>query len=334
MQQAAQPPDPGAPAAPRPRLAMAPALYPPAPSARRTGAAEVRAHHGEVVQGMFYAPDGTLEHGLVTLPCPLFATRARFRPTPTGPLTVEPGDRLRARTAARMTLDALGRTGWGGSLRLEGSVPLRWGCGSSTTDVLSTISAVADAFGTVLPPEWVSRISVAAESASDSLMHGPERAVLFAQRRGCVLEDLGAPLPGTRVLGFNTENGGVETLTLPPCPYSAWELEAFRAVRGLLRRAVAEQDPALLGRVATASTVLMQRHRPKRAMPELLRLAREARALGVQVAHSGTVAGLLFEPGRQAADRVEQARDGLRRLGIDRSWEFTTDLAPHPEALP
>ncbi|HEX2206410.1 MAG TPA: hypothetical protein VHG93_01950 [Longimicrobium sp.] len=315
-------------------MAPAPALYPPPAPARRTGTAEVRAHHGEIVQGMFYGPDGTLEHGLVTLPCPLFATRARFRPTRTGPLTVEPGDRGRARAAARMTLESLGRAGWGGSLRLEGNVPLRWGCGSSTTDVLSTIFAVADAFGATLPPEWVSRISVAAESASDSLMYGPERAVLFAQRRGCVLEDLGAPLPKARVLGFNTAAGGVETLSLPPCAYSAWELEAFRAVRGLLRRAVTEQDPALLGRVATASTVLMQRHRPKRAMPELLRLAREARALGVQVAHSGTVAGLFFETGRLAAERVEQARDGLRRLGIDRSWEFTTDLAPHPEALP
>lgn len=333
MQKAAPPREPaGAPAPPR--HAPAPALYPAPSPAPRAGTAEVHGHHGEIVQGMFYGPDGTLEHGLVTLPCPLFATRARFRPTRTGPLTVEPGDRGRARTAARMTLDALGRTGWGGSLRLEGNVPLRWGCGSSTTDVLSTIAAVADAFGAELPPEWVSRISVAAESASDSLMHGPERAVLFAQRRGAVLEDLGGPLPVARVLGFNTRAGGVETLSLPPCRYSAWEVEAFGVVRGLLRRAVAEQDPALLGRVATASTVLMQRHRPKRALPALLRLARETRALGVQVAHSGTVAGLLFETGRPAAERVEQARDGLRRLGIDRSRDFTTHLSPPSEVLP
>ncbi|HEX7240792.1 MAG TPA: hypothetical protein VF263_11035, partial [Longimicrobiaceae bacterium] len=268
----------------------------------------MRAHHGEIVQGVFYSADDTLEHGLVTLPCPLFGTRARFHARPTGPLTVEPSDRSRARAAARMTLDALGYTGWGGALRIEGNVPLRWGCGSSTTDVLSTIFAVADAFDAVLPREWVARIAVAAESASDSLMYGPERAVLFAQRRGCVLQDLGAPLPVVRVLGFNTEvDRGVETLSLPPCQYSAWEAEAFQPVLGLLRRAVEQQDPALLGRVATASTTIMQRHRPKRFMPELLRLARETGALGVQVAHSGTVAGLLFEPGGRAAERIEQA---------------------------
>ena len=320
----------------RGRAAPAPALFPPpaAQAAPRTGHAEVRAHHGEIVQGMFYSPDGTLEHGLVTLPCPLFATRARFRPLPTGPLTVEPGDRQRAWTAARMTLDALGRPGWGGALRIEGDVPLRWGCGSSTTDVLSTILAVADAFGRTLPPEWIARISVASESASDSLMYGPERAVLFAQRRGCVLQDLGGPLPVVRVLGFNTEiDRGVETLALPPCRYSAWEAEAFGPILGTLRRAVDRQDPVLLGRVATASTLIMQRHRPKRAMPQMLALAREVGALGVQVAHSGTVAGFLFDPGPGAARRMEQARAGLRRLGLERSWEFTTDLSPRPEPV-
>jgi len=298
----------------------------------RVGHGEIHAHHGEIVQGMFYSSDGTVEHGLVTLPCSLYRTRVRFRPLRSGPLTVEPGDRARSRAAARLALDALGRTGWGGSLRIESNVPVQWGCGSSTTDVLATIRAVADAFDTVLEPEWIAGLAVAAETASDSLMFGPGRAVLFAQRRGRVLLDLGGPLPPVRVLGFNTEGEhGVATLTLPPVPYTAWEIEAYRPILGMLRRAVAEQDPGLLGRVATASTALMQRHRPKRRMPELLRLAGEVGALGVQVAHSGTVAGFLFEPGPGAARRIAEARDGLRRLGIQSSWEFSTDLAPHAE---
>lgn len=317
-----------APAAP----AMAATYFPPPASEFRVGHGEIHAHHGEIVQGMFYSSDGTVEHGLVTLPCTLFGTHVRFRPLRSGPLTVEPGDRSRAKAAARLALDALGRTGWGGSIRIESNVPVQWGCGSSTTDVLATIRAVADAFGAVLEPAWIAGLAVAAETASDSLMFGHERAVLFAQRRGRVLLDLGGPLPAVRVLGFNTEGErGVATLTLPPVPYSAWEIEAYRAVLGLLRRAVEEQDPGLLGRVATASTLIMQRHRPKRHMPELLRLAREAGALGVQVAHSGTVAGFLFAPGAGADARIERARDGLDRLGVSASWEFSTAPAPHPE---
>ncbi len=316
------------PARPGPAAVPSPAPDPPC----RAGVGTVHAHHGEIVQGMFYSADGALEHGLVTLPCSLYGARARFRPLRSGPLTVEPRDRARARTAARLTLDALGRTGWGGAIRIEGNVPLQWGCGSSTTDVLSTIRAVVDAFGVVLEPEWIARLSVAAETASDSLMYGPERAVLFAQRRGCMLRDLGGPLPAVRVLGFNTEvDRGVATLSLPPVPYSTWEIEAFQPMLGLLCRAVEQQDAALLGRVATASTVLTQRHRPKRGMPEMLCLAREVGAVGTQVAHSGTVAGFLFHPADDAAGRMGHARRGLERLGVERSWEFSTELVPQPD---
>jgi uncharacterized protein involved in propanediol utilization len=319
----------------RARAAPAPALYPPVPERRWAGRGEVHAHHGEIVQGVFYSADGRLEHGLVTLPCSLYRTRARFHPLRSGPLTVEPADRSRARAAARLTLEVLGRPGWGGAVRIESNVPLAWGCGSSTTDVLAVIRAVADAFGETLGPEWLARLAVASETASDSLMYAPERAVLFAQRRGSVLLDLGGPLPRVQVLGFNTEvDRGVETLSLPPCSYSAWEMEAFQPVLGLLRRAVEQQDPGLLGRVATASAQINQRHRPKRSMPQLFRLAREAGAVGTQVAHSGTVAGFLFEPGPVAAERMERARAGLRRLGLHRSWQFSTDLVPQPELVP
>ncbi|HVG44233.1 MAG TPA: hypothetical protein VM890_05860 [Longimicrobium sp.] len=331
MQAAVQSLDPGG-AAGHGRASV-PAPPPPAAGPWRTGRAEVHAHHGEIVQGLFYSAEGQLEHGLVTLPCRLFRTGACFRPLRSGPLTVEPGDRPRARTAARFTLDALGRTGWGGALRIESNIPLRWGCGSSTADVLATVRAVADAFGAELAPEWIARICVAAETASDSLMFAPERAVLFAQRRGNVLLELGGPLPPVRVLGFNTEDGhGVETLSLPPMAYSTWEAEAFQPMLGLLRRAVERQDAALLGRVATASTLITQRHRPKRQMPQLLRLAEEVGALGVQVAHSGTVAGLLFEPGG-AAERIERARAGLRRLDVRDSWEFSPHPVPQPEPV-
>jgi uncharacterized protein involved in propanediol utilization len=333
IQQAVPLPDVSGSFAGRGRAVPAPALFPPGAEPCRVGRGEVHAHHGEIVQGLFHTSDGTLEHGLVTLPCGLFGTRARFRPLRGGPLTVEPGDRSRARLAARLTMDALGRTGWGGSLRLEGDVPLRWGCGSSTTDVLATIRAVADAFGAVLEPAWIARLSVASETASDSLMYGSDRAVLFAQRRGSVLMELGGPLPAVRVLGVNTEGErGVETLALVPMPYSAWEVEAFRTILGLLRRAVEDQDPALLGRVATASTIITQRHRPKRFMPQLLRIAKESGAAGVQVAHSGTVAGFLFDPGRGAAERIEQARAAIGSLGLQ-SWEFSTDFASRREGV-
>jgi uncharacterized protein involved in propanediol utilization len=320
---AAQLLEPPAPSTTRTRSVPVPATFPPAVQPLRTGQGAVLAHHGEILQGMFYSPEGTPEHALVTLPCARLRTTARFRPLRSGPLTVAPKGRPRALMAARLTLDALGRTGWGGSLRIESSVPLRWGCGSSTTDVLSTIRAVADAFGETLEPAWIARISVAAETASDSLMYGPERAVLFAQRRRSLLQDLGGPLPPVRILGVNTEGCGTETLSLPAIRYSAWEIEAFGPILGLLRRAIDQQDGAMLGRVATASSLINQRHRPKRAFPDVMRVAEQTGALGVQVAHSGTVVGLLYAPGDATNDDVERACVELAALRLE-SWEFDT----------
>jgi uncharacterized protein involved in propanediol utilization len=292
---------------------------------RRVGVAELRAHHGEIVQGVFYDHDGRLEHGLVTLPCSLYRTRVRFRPMPMGPLTVEPADRVKAHAAARLALDAIGRTGWGGTIRIDSNVPLGWGCGSSTTDVVTTIRAVADVFDVAVEPAWTAMLSIASETASDSLMYASERAVLFAQRRGRVLCDLGRPLPEVHVLGFNTEDGaGVGTLSLLPCRYSSWEVEAFAVIVALLRRAVEQQDPVLLGRVATASATINQRHRPKRFVPQLLRIAEQTGAVGLQVAHSGTVAGLLFEPEYDLVRRVDDARARLGILGIGETWTFST----------
>lgn len=312
-----------------PDVSVAALLQPLGVRAGRTGHGEVHAHHGEILQGVFYSSEGVLEQGLVTLPCPLYYTRARFRPLRSGPLTVQPGHRPRARTAARLALDALGKIGWGGSVCIESDVPPAWGCGSSTSDVLSTVRAVADAFGTTLEPYWLARLAVAAETASDSVMFEPDRAILFAQRRGSLLQDLGGPLPRARVLGFNTDPGerGLETLKLPLCPYSAWEAEAFQSLLGLLRHAVEHGDPQLLGRVATASTIINQRYRPKPLMPELLRIQKDSGAVGIQSAHSGTVAGFLFEPGAGMDDRMEHARALLHRAGVKRTWEFSTVYA-------
>ncbi|HST63106.1 MAG TPA: hypothetical protein VLK84_30635 [Longimicrobium sp.] len=52
-------------------------------------------------------------------------------------------------------------------------------------------------------------------------------------------------------------------------------------------------------------------------------LLRQAGVLGMQGAHSGTVAGFLFEPGRGAAGRIERARAGLA------AWD-----APQSRVLP
>lgn len=283
-------------------------------------------HHGEILQGVFES-GGRLRRALITLPCPLYESHAVFEPSDTSAgITVHDPWRTKARRAAELTLRALGDAPAGGTLSLTSNIPPSRGFGSSTADVVAAIGAVHDAAGHRPSPARYAALAVAAETASDALMYA-HRTVLFAHREGEVIEDMGGPLMPLAVLGFGTSAAGTgtDTLDLPPARYSVWEIEAFRPLLGTVRRALRTGDVALLGRVATASARINQRHLPVPGLTDLLRLAEAVGAAGLQVAHSGDVAGLLFDPALpDLATRTDSARKRLADLGIDDTWYFTT----------
>jgi uncharacterized protein involved in propanediol utilization len=109
----------------------------------------------------------------------------------------------------------------------------------------------------------------------------------------------------------------VDTLRLPPAPYDRSEIVRFGVLRAALRRAVAKSDVALLGRVATASAQINQRYLPKPQLDLLLRLCEQHGGCGVQVAHSGTVAGLIFDArAEQVSENIDRCADAVTRAGL------------------
>jgi uncharacterized protein involved in propanediol utilization len=294
-----------------------------------TGTGTAPSHHGELLQGVF-EDDGGLRRGLVTLPCPLFASNATVRLSRWEPeLTVTPRWKTKALDAARATLRVLGMGDYGGELRMRGDVAVGCGLGSSTSDVTAAILAVLSAAGRDLPPERIARIAVGAETATDPLIYF-DRMLLFAHREGAVIEDFHRPVPPLEVLGFSTTSQEIDTLALPRARYDAWEIECFRALRGLMRRAVARGDHRELGRVSTASARINQRFLPVPRFGRVLEIAEESGALGVQVAHSGTVAALLFAPHRPGLDRrTALAARRLAELRITDHWRYTAGSETH-----
>jgi len=283
----------------------------------RIGSGSSFGHHGEVLQGLI-SWDGARHRALVTMPCYRLRSTASFTPVPSAPLTVTCGKRSKAKRAAELTLRLLNVSDIGGGIEVASNIPWGAGMGSSTADVVATIGAVSDALDVQLGPAEVGRIAVAAEVASDPVMFG-NQAVLFAQREGCILEYLGAPLPPVDLLSVEV-GGAVSTLDLPLPQYTSAEVEAFRPLMGLLRRAVYAQDARLLGRVAMASARINQRFLPKPFFEDLAAINEETGGLGVQVAHSGSVVGLLYEAGDQRgcaiAKQLIRDRLGLSPAGV------------------
>ncbi|RKT54380.1 GHMP kinase [Saccharothrix australiensis] len=314
---------------------------PPVAPVRRTGHGRAPAHHGEILQGVFEDAGGRLRHGLVTLPMPGHGSRASFTPHDAPGVTVEPAGLAKSTAAAELALrhvfpaDDRPR---GGVLRVAHDVTPAVGLGSSTSDVVATIRAVADCAGVRLPEAAVARLAVAAERASDPIMV-EDRVVLFAQRDGVVVETLGPRLPPLVVVGVDTDGSGlgIDTLSRPPARYEAGEVAAFRVLRAALRQAVLSGDAALLGRVATASSRVNQRFGGAAGFAELVEVCRAVGGVGVQVAHSGTVAGVLFDgtaPAADLAERVDRCERLLARRGLAHRVTFATPGRPHGHRNP
>lgn len=279
------------------------------------------AHHGELLQGVFEDDAGRLRRALVTLPEVGLGSRAVFFPSENHLGIVGTPELTKVRRAAMLALREFSThpaPAKGGQIQIFSNVPQGIGMGSSTSDVTATIRAVADYHGVSLSREEVGRLAVLAECASDSIMID-DRVVLFAQRDGIVLETFGFRLPPMVVVGCNAEPGEqVDTLRMQPAEYNEDEVAAFKALRAGLRRAIATEDARLLARVTTASARINQRFLPKPCLDDLLEIGRRHNGCGIQVAHSGTVAGLVFdatEPG--VDDSVRACQADLEALGLE-----------------
>jgi len=289
------------------------------------------AHHGELMQGMFTDDSGQLRRALVSLPQPDRGTRAVFYPSHSHWGVVAAPEFTKVRRAALLALRELSThpaSPKGGQVEIISDVPRGIGMGSSTSDVAATIRAVADYHGMPLSREEVGRLSVLAECASDSVMID-DRVVLFAHRDGIVLETFAPRLPSMIVIGCDTEPGAkVDTLALQPADYCDDEIGAFQVLRGALRRALATEDVQLVGRVATASARINERFLPKPNLEILLAECLRNGGCGIQVAHSGTVAGMIFDarrPGTQ--EGVQRSISFIEELGLVLTAMINTESA-------
>jgi uncharacterized protein involved in propanediol utilization len=209
---------------------------------------------------------------------------------------------------------------------LRSDIPPGWGFGSSTSDVVAAFQAVFSALRMEVSEQTLARLAVKAEKASDSTIF-TKNAVLFAHREGEVLQDLGGELPECDVLGFNTDvsGAGIDTLKHPPARYTPQEIDTFGDLVKRMRSAIQRQDVYLMAHVATTCARINQTYLPKPRFEHIEGVMNYAGAIGIQIAHSGTVVGLLFDSrDAQKSTRLAQAREALKEIGFTRTWQFST----------
>lgn len=282
----------------------------------RTGTGSAPGTFGELLQGVL---PGSQQHFLVTLPI-MRGSTAQFRWDPSGwGVAITPDDRRKAARVAARTLRHLGVAG-GGMLTVQSELPVGKGLASSSADLVATVRAVAAATGRRLAPAEVESLLRGIEPSDGGMYPG---AVAFYHREVRLREQLGA-LPPLTVVGVD-EGGEVDTVefnrVLPRV--SAADRRGYGRLLATLAGAVRARDTRAIGRVATSSAIRNQAFCRKRQLPELIDICRGVGGLGVAVAHSGTVLGVLLDERDPAyPDRLSAARQACAGLGavtVDRS---------------
>ena len=273
------------------------------------GMARAPASCGELAQGLL---DDA--HVMVTCPIDLYATATVVLSDGAG-LVRGPRDCPKAVRAVALTLERFGVDAMDAELSLESPIPRGKGMASSTADIVAAIAATAGALGRTSDAELEADIALVIEPSDGTMLPG---IALFDHVQGRVRRSLGDPPPIIiLVLEFDQ---GLDTVAFNSIDHTAAlrrRSDGFRESLSLIEAGIATADSEFIGRGASLSASMYQGVLTQPALPQVFALAEAdaAGAVGVNVAHSGTVAGLLFgEHAEQVGWAAAQARLQLRGL--------------------
>ena len=230
-------------------------------------------------------------HFLVTCPIDMYA-RAQVAVTAGAGRIRSPAGSPKARRAVELTLAHFRETGTDAELRLSNPLPRGKGMASSSADVCAAIVATALALGREITPLETARIALQVEP-SDGIML-PSIA-MFDHLDGSLARVMGEP-PPMRVLALDF-GGRVDTLAFNGVNREAILKRLEQRLQeslACISAGVRDGDLEAVARGATISALANQEILYKPQLEAVIELAPVVGAAGVNVAHSGTVIGMLF----------------------------------------
>ncbi len=197
----------------------------------------------------------------------------------------------------------------------QSTIPLAKGMASSTADIAATAVATACHLEQPLDENMLAQLCVALEPTDSTLFshltlfdhNTAETQIACGNLPDCEVLLLESPLTLTTA-DYHRLSRQQALLDNAQILDNAWSL---------LQQACAENDAARLGEAATLSAIASQTLLPKPGFPALLALVERCGLYGLNVAHSGSVVGLLLDGSRHDVDEV---RWGLKETGLMAHW--------------
>lgn len=198
---------------------------------------------------------------------------------------------------------------------IHSTIPVAKGMASSTADIAATAVATAHHLGHTLDEGTLAALCVSLEPTDSTLFR---QLTLFDHNDASTQIACAAP-PALDLLVLESP------LTLRTADYHrAARRAALQAGAPALQRAwdkvqaaCATQDPYRMGEAATLSAIASQRLLPKPGFDALRSLVDACGLYGINVAHSGSVVGLLLDRGKNDVDEVKWR---LTQQRLTRHW--------------
>lgn len=179
------------------------------------------------------------------------------------------------------------------SLKIESNLPRGKGMASSSADIAASLKAAADLIGKDITKEEIKEIALAIEPTDGIFLPG---IVAFDHVKGGYCDYLGEPPPMT-IAVFDC-GGEVDTVKFNQRKdlkdLKAKEQLSFLESYELIKEGIKTGNPVLIGKGATISSLANQHILPKKCLEKIILFGNDCGAVGVNVAHSGTVIGILF----------------------------------------
>jgi len=203
------------------------------------------------------------------------------------------------------------------SIQISSQIPMEKGMASSTADIIGVCSSIAALLEKEISAEEIAKIALSIEP-TDGIMF--KEIVCFDHLEGKISETIGKPPdmkilvidPGTHIntLKFHKRDNLTEL-------YLKIQNQSLEALK-LVKRGIKEQNIELIGKGATISALANQRVLFKPYLNLVISISKGMGALGVNVAHSGTVIGVLLPPDFSQWKALEES---LQR-GLNRKLTF------------
>ncbi|MFL6197935.1 MAG: hypothetical protein ACJ76J_02055 [Thermoanaerobaculia bacterium] len=265
---------------------------------------------GECVQGKV----GDGPHFLITAPITLESRAEFIADLSRDGIAVEPAHCVKSLQAVRRYI-ADQQLPLRGLLRVHTGMQSSLGFGTSTADIVASIRAAAAAWHRRVSPETISRIASSIEPTDGSMYAG---SVAYAHREGRLLEAFG-PLPRFHAIVVLCGDG-VDTVAFDKYRlqfrYSAEAERKLRTAWRMVRESSRTVNVRILGQAGMISAEINQALLPKPLFEELRNAVELLGADGLLVAHSGSLLGILLDPGRpdfpQIRERVLRFMEDLK----------------------